>query len=253
MKEILKVNNLNKHYEKIHAVKSLNLKVKEGNIFGLIGPNGAGKSTTIECILGTKKSKSDEITILGMTLDDIRKDKKKHKKLFSQLGVQFQSNFYPEHIRVDEMCEMITSLYDDTEDWHLMLKKFDLEEKKKALVKELSGGQKQKLSVLLALINKPKLVFLDELTTGLDPNARREVWTLLKKLNKEGLTIFLTSHYMDEVEYLCDHIAIIKNGIIVKEGNPKKIKENIQTKSLEEAYLKLIKEGYIDEVIKSVV
>lgn len=122
MKKILEINNLNKWYKNFQAVKELSFTVDEGQIFGLLGPNGAGKSTTIECILGTKKSKFDEVTILGMSLEKVKKDRKKQKTLFSNVGVQFQANFYPEYIRVNEMCEMIDSLYKKTNDWRMMLK-----------------------------------------------------------------------------------------------------------------------------------
>lgn len=254
MNEILSVKKLNKHYKDLHAVKDLDLQVMKGQIFGLLGPNGAGKSTTIECVLGTKKCEYEAINILGISLKEVKTSRKVQKELFKRLGVQFQANFYPDHITVGEMCEMIASLYDESDDWRQMLGRFGLKVKEKALVKDLSGGQRQKLSVLLALVNKPELVFLDELTTGLDPHARREVWGLLKKLNQDGLTIFLTSHYMDEVEYLCDEIAIVKHGEIIERGTPEEIKKRSGQDSLEDAYLRLVGEEMMqDENIESYV
>jgi len=234
MKNILKVTHLKKSYGDFCAVKDLSFEVKPKQIFGLLGPNGAGKSTTIECILNTKVPDNGIVEILGTT---------KVKEVFDEIGVQFQSNFYPDNIRVDEVCEMISSLYEDTEEYHKMLDEFGLGDKLKSKVSKLSGGERQKLSVLLALLNKPKLVFLDELTTGLDPQARRDVWALLKQLQEKGLTIFLTSHYMDEVEFLCDEIVLINKGEIIVQGTPEEMITKSKQPSLEEAYLHYIKEA----------
>lgn len=234
MKNILKVTHLKKSYGDFYAVKDLSFEVKAKQIFGLLGPNGAGKSTTIECILNTKVPDNGIVEILGTT---------KVKEVLAEIGVQFQANFYPDNIRVDEVCEMISSLYKDTENYHKMLDEFGLGDKLKSKVSKLSGGERQKLSVLLSLLNKPKLVFLDELTTGLDPQARRDVWALLKQLQEKGLTIFLTSHYMDEVEFLCDEIVLINKGEIIVQGTPKEMITKSKQPSLEEAYLHYIKEA----------
>lgn len=233
---ILSVNGLTKNYKTLCAVKNLTLSVERGKIFGLLGPNGAGKSTFIECILGTKKYNKGSVEILGMNMDESKKE------ICKEIGVQFQVDFFPDRIKVGEMCEMMASLYKDTVNWKTLIGKFGLGDKIKQDVSKLSGGERQKLSVFIALINQPKLVFLDELTTGLDPRARRDVWKLLKSLQKEGLTIFLTSHYMDEVEALCDEVLIINNGQSVIAGTPDGIVEKSGMTNLEEAYLYYIGE-----------
>jgi ABC-2 type transport system ATP-binding protein len=233
---IIEISGLTKYYKSKLAVKQLNISVKEGEIFGLIGPNGAGKTTTIECMLGTKIRDGGDIRIFGHNID------KEAKKVYQKIGVQFQSNFYPDRIKVYEICLMISSLYDDVVDYHILLEQFGLHDKSKQLVSTLSGGEKQKLSVLLSLINKPKLIILDELTTGLDPKARREVWRFLKQLKSKGLTILLTSHYMDEVEYLCDRLMIINEGEKVITGTVNEIKSNYKMDSLEAIYLQIVGE-----------
>ncbi len=234
MHRILTVTNLTKKYKDKIAVNKLNLTVGKGEIFGLLGPNGAGKSTTIECVLGTISKDEGQVELLGHKLS------KHNKQLFQQIGVQFQASHYPDRIKVKEMCVLVTSLYDHTVDWHILLQEFSLEDKQNQMVASLSGGERQKLSVVLALINEPKIVFLDELTTGLDPQARREVWYYLKGLQERGVTIFLTSHYMDEVEVLCNQVVIMNKGIEVISGTPADIISRSGAKNLEEAYLHYI-------------
>lgn len=204
MEEIIRVKQLSKFYNGQAAVNNLNLSVRHGTVFGLIGANGAGKSTTIECILGTKKADSGEIEVLGLN------PQKQRKRLFENVGVQFQEANYQDKIMVTELCEVTQSLYKQPSNYQELLKQFGIANKAKSLVNELSGGQKQKLFIVLALIPNPKVVFLDELTTGLDTRARREVWKILSDLKEKGVTIFLTSHFMDEVEALCDYICILK-------------------------------------------
>lgn len=235
---IIKVKSLKKNYGTKEAVKSLDIEVKKGEIFGMIGPNGAGKSTTIECILGAKQADEGFINILGIDPNN----KKESKKLYEQIGVQFQSSFYPELITVEEICELMASLYKDTIDYRLMLKQFGLEGKEKQKVVSLSGGERQKISVLISLLNKPKVIFLDELTTGLDPRARRDVWKILEALKKKGMTILLTSHFMDEVEYLCDRVMIINEGQAVITGTTSEIKAAYNSNNLEETYLQIVGE-----------
>jgi len=185
-------------------------------------------------MLDIKKRDSGEVRILGYNID------KNAKQVYEEIGVQFQSNFYPDRIKVYEVCQMISSLYHDVADYRLLLGQFGLRDKSKQLVSTLSGGEKQKLSVLISLINKPKLIILDELTTGLDPKARREVWRFLRELNIKGLTILLTSHYMDEVEYLCDRLMIINEGAQVITGTINEIKTAYQSNSLEDIYLQIV-------------
>ncbi|MEG0366590.1 MAG: ABC transporter ATP-binding protein [Coprobacillus sp.] len=231
MKECIKVQHITKKYGERIVVNDLNFTVKTGEVFGLLGHNGAGKSTTIDCILGLTKVNQGKATILDQNA------KKDRKKLFEKVGVQLQHSHYQTNIKVNEICEEMSALYKHPTDYQDLLKQFQLESFINHKVNELSGGEKQKLSVLLALIPHPEVIFLDELTTGLDVAARREVWQILKKLKEEGMTIFLTTHYMEEAENLCDHILILKEGQMVIEGTVQEIVEKSPYKSLEEAYL----------------
>ena len=206
MEEVIKVDKLYKSYGDVIAVENVTLSVKRGMVFGLLGANGAGKSTTIECILGTKTPELGTVSILGMN------PRKERKALFEKVGVQFQEASYQDKITVGELCEVTASLYRESVDYLDLLKRFGILEKLKRPVKELSGGQKQRLFIILALIPKPEVVFLDELTTGLDAKARRDVWKIISELKANGLTILMTSHFMDEVEALCDYIYILKRG-----------------------------------------
>ena len=231
MDEVIKARQLSKSYNGLSAVQELNLSVEHGTVFGLLGANGAGKSTAIECILGTKKSDSGNVSILGMD------PHKQRKQLFENVGVQFQEANYQDHITVDELCQVTQALYKDAPGYKTILKKFGLTDKSKSPVKELSGGQRQKLFIVLALIPNPKVVFLDELTTGLDAKARREVWKILSDLKAKGLTILLTSHFMDEVEALCDHICILKKGQTVFYGTVQEAIASSPYEKFEDAYL----------------
>jgi len=231
MEEIIKVEHLQKSYHKLLAVNNLSLSVKRGMIFGLLGPNGAGKTTTIECILGTKKADKGQISVLGMN------PIKDRKKLFQTVGVQFQETNYQEQIKVGELCEVTASLYRYAANPLDLLTKFGIGDKQKSLVKDLSGGQRQRLFIVLALIPNPQVVLLDELTTGLDVKARREVWSILSDLKKKGLTILLTSHFMDEVEALCDEICILKKGETVFYGTVLDAVKNSPHNDFEDAYL----------------
>ena len=220
MNEIISVKRLSKSYGGLSAVRDLNLSVMQGTIFGLLGANGAGKSTTIECMLGTKKPDTGTVSILGMN------PFRQRKQLFENVGVQFQEANYQDKVTVVELCQVTQSLY-----------RHGIFDKAKSMVKELSGGQRQKLFIVLALIPQPKVVFLDELTTGLDAKARREVWKILSDLKGKGLTIFLTSHFMDEVEALCDTICILRKGKAVFYGTVKEAVEDSPYDKFEDAYL----------------
>ena len=214
-------------------MKNLNLSVKHGTVFGLLGANGAGKSTTIECILGTKKADSGTVTLLGQD------PKKSRRSLFQKIGVQFQEGDYQQEIKVQELCEETACLYRNPADWQALCAQFGIGDKLKNPVKSLSGGERQRLFIVLALIPDPELVFLDELTTGLDAKARRGVWKTLEKLKGQGLTIFLTSHFMDEVEALCDEICILKKGHPVFYGTVEQAKQQCGCQRFEDAYLML--------------
>ncbi|WP_095172946.1 MULTISPECIES: ABC transporter ATP-binding protein [Blautia] len=231
MQEVIKVGQLTKSYGELTAVENISLSVDRGMVFGLLGANGAGKSTTIECILGTKKADRGIVRILGT---DPLKDR---KKLFEEVGVQFQESSYQEQITVAELCQVTASLYKKSADPFELLARFGIADKRKSLVKDLSGGQKQRLFIVLALISNPEVVFLDELTTGLDAKARREVWKILSDLKEKGLTIFLTSHFMDEVEALCDCICILREGKIVFYGTVSEAIEKSPYEKFEDAYL----------------
>ena len=233
MEKVVKIENISKAYGKYLAVSHVSLSVKRGTAFGLLGANGAGKSTTIECILGTKQADSGTISVLSL---DPKKDR---RHLFEQVGVQFQECDYQPEIKVSELCEETACLYKSPADWNRLCKQFGLEDKTQSAVKSLSGGERQRLFIVLALIPKPQVVFLDELTTGLDARARRDVWKILKDLKDNGLTIFLTSHFMDEVEALCDEICILNKGRTVFYGTVDQAKEKSGCNNFEDAYLKL--------------
>jgi len=236
MEQILKVVDLTKKYGDFTAVKKLSLEVFKGEIFGFLGPNGAGKTTTIECILGTKKYNNGKVELLGQNPE------KNRKELFERVGVQFQASYYPERIKVYEICELTASLYKTSIDWRPLVKEFDLDDKTNQFVDDLSGGEKQKLSIILALINDPEIIFLDELTTGLDPRARRDVWKYIRKLKDKDMTIFLTSHYMDEVVNLCDRITIIDKGVEIVNGSIEDVIAESKKDNLEDAYLYFVGE-----------
>ena len=232
MNTVVEVSGLRKTYGCLEAVGGIDLKIGRGEIFGILGHNGAGKTTTVECVLGTRKADSGSIHVLG--LDPIRD----RKRLYARVGVQFQESRYQDKLRVSEACRVAASLYPRVGDWKSLLARFGLAAKEKTCVNELSGGERQKLSVVLALMNEPELIFLDELTTGLDPAARRGIWKYLKELKAAGTTIVLTSHYMDEVEFLCDRIALLKEGKIAAQGTPAELIGLHGVKNLEEVFLR---------------
>ncbi|MGN0167836.1 MAG: ABC transporter ATP-binding protein [Acetatifactor sp.] len=231
MSTCIEVNDLTKSFRGRTVVNGISFHVETGEVFGLLGHNGAGKSTTIDLLLGLKKPDKGTGRIFGMEPASNR------KAVFERVGVQLQSSNYQNNIRVDEICRQMSALYEDPEDYHRLLQFFSLEKLEKSQVNKLSGGEKQRLSVAMALINKPEVVFLDELTTGLDTAARRDVWRHLKELKKNGTTIFLTTHYMEEAESLCDRIFLIKDGKKVIEGTVQEVIEHSPYDNLEEAYL----------------
>ncbi|MFV0394911.1 MAG: ABC transporter ATP-binding protein [Coprobacillaceae bacterium] len=241
MQTTISVENLSKSYGNKQVVNNLNISVKSGEIFGLLGANGAGKSTTIECILGTKKADKGNVSILGLN------PRKNRKELFEMVGVQFQESNYQDKILVSELCRETESLYKHPNSYQGLLQQFGIIEKINSPISELSGGQKQKLFIVLALIPNPKVVFLDELTTGLDPRSRRDVWKSLTTLKEQGLTIFLTSHFMDEVEALCNHIMILKKGDSIFTGTTKEAVESSPFDKFEDAYLWYTEEEENDE------
>lgn len=212
-------------------VNQLSFTINKGEVFGLLGPNGAGKTTTIETLLGIKRPDQGSTKILGLD------PRKRRREVFERVGVQLQSSSYQNNIRVGELCREISSLYKEPRDYQELLNLFKLERFEAQPVEKLSGGEKQKLSIVLALIPDPEIIFLDELTTGLDTEARRNVWQTLLKLKETQLTIFLTTHYMEEAEILCDRLFLIKRGNMVAEGTVSELLAESCQNNLEDAYL----------------
>ena len=242
MEYAIEVSDLSKSYGETHAVSNLSISVRPGEAFGLLGANGAGKTTLVECILGVKKPDAGTARILGM---DPLKDR---SRLFECVGVQFQEARYQDKIKVKELCQITAALYKKPADYRALLAQFELGDKQGSFVSKLSGGQRQRLFIVLALIPQPSVVFLDELTTGLDVRSRREVWHRLKALRDGGITLFMTTHFMDEVEALCDRIAIMRKGSIVFLGSPQEAVESGQFKTLEDAYLHYAEEEIYESI-----
>ena len=211
---VISVDNLGKHYKRTIAVDDVSLEVYEGEIFGLIGPNGAGKTTTMECIEGLRKPDRGTIRVLGL---DPQRDA---ATLRQKIGVQHQEAHLQKRIKVWEAIDLWSSLYPHTVNADDLLARLGLQSKRDAWFMTLSGGQKQRLFVALALIHDPELVFLDELTTGLDPQARRAIWELILGIKERGKTVFLTTHLMEEAERLCDRVGIIEHGRLIELGKP---------------------------------
>lgn len=228
---ILTVKNLSVTYGTKEAVDNISFSIKSGEVIGLLGANGAGKSTTIAAVLGIEKSNYEELSMLGKSPILHRKE------VFQEVGVQFQETSFQDKLTVHEACEQWESLYKQTADVSLLLQRFGLSGKETQLVKSLSGGERQRLAVILALISNPRLVFLDELTSGLDTRARRMLWKQLLSMKEKGLAVVLTSHYMDEVEALCDKILILKEGKTVFQGTIQEAIHVSEKVTLEEAYL----------------
>ena len=220
-KIIINVTDLYKKYGDFEAVKGISFNVFEGEIFGLLGPNGAGKSTTLEIIETLRQKTSGKIVVDGLDLD---KQPNEIKKI---IGVQLQaSGFYP-GLNLVELINLFAGLYNQEVDPLAFLDKVNLRDKAKAKYKELSGGQKQRFSIATTLINQPKIIFLDEPTTGLDPQARRNLWDLILEIRKQGATVIITTHYMDEAEVLCDRVAIIDNGKIIAINTPSQLVDDL--------------------------
>jgi len=211
---MISVKDLVKNYGNFQAVKGISFDVYDGEIFGLLGPNGAGKSTTLEIIETLRDKTSGRIVVNSHDLDKAPNEIKKI------IGVQLQtSGFYP-NLNLVQLIDLFAGLYNRDIDALTLLDRVNLREKAKAKVKELSGGQKQRFSIATTLINDPKIIFLDEPTTGLDPQARRNLWDLIRDIRNKGTTVIITTHYMDEAEYLCDRVAIIDSGKIVALNSP---------------------------------
>ncbi len=221
MKVIISVKDLKKKYSDYEAVKGISFDVMEGEIFGLLGPNGAGKSTTLEIIETLRSKTSGTVKVCGFCLDN------EPEKIKSIIGVQLQtSGFYP-GLKLVELIELFNGVYNENMDAIELLKLVNLEDKAKSRYKDLSGGQKQRFSVATTLINNPKIIFLDEPSTGLDPQARRNLWDLIRTIRNRGTTVIITTHYMDEAEYLCDRVAIMDEGRIISLDAPDKLIDHL--------------------------
>ena len=205
----IQVENLGKRYGDVVAVEKISFEVKRGEVFGIIGPNGAGKTTTVECLAGLRRPDGGTVSVLG------RDPQKAGRKLRERVGVQLQEAALPDDLKVWEALDLYASFYKTVSDTRSLLQTWSLEEKANNRFKDLSGGQKQRLFIALALVNEPDLVFLDEITTGLDPQARRTTWDLIRDIRERGTTVVLVTHYMDEAEKLCDRVAIIDGGRLV--------------------------------------
>ena len=239
-KTIISVKDLKKNYGSFEAVKGISFDVYEGEIFGLLGPNGAGKSTTLEIIETLREKTSGKVIVDGLDLD---KEPDNIKKI---IGVQLQtSGFYP-GLNLLELIDLFAGLYNRKVDPMDLLKLVNLEDKAKNKFKEMSGGQKQRFSIATTLINKPRVVFLDEPTTGLDPQARRNLWELIKTIRAEGTTVILTTHYMDEAEQLCDRIAIMDEGKIISLASPDKMIDDLVATGFERP--KQVKSANLEDV-----
>ncbi len=252
MKTIIEVQNLVKKYGDFTAVKGISFNVHEGEVFGLLGPNGAGKSTTLEIIETLREKTEGKVFVDGMDLDKQPNDIKKI------IGVQLQTSGYYPGLNLTELLKLFGGLYNEEINIKEFLDLANLADKAKAKYKELSGGQKQRFSIATTLINQPKIIFLDEPTTGLDPQARRNLWDLIKDIQRKGTTVIITTHYMDEAEVLCDRVAIIDSGKIIAINTPDKMidelvesgferKKEVKSATLEDVFINLTGKSLRDE------
>ena len=222
---VLQVENLTKRYGDVEAVCGISFQVSEGEVFGLLGPNGAGKTTTIEILEGLRTPDGGDISVCGF-------DPRTHAdELKHEIGAALQSTSLPDKIRVSEAIRLFASFYKRKRNVDDLLKRFGLEEKRSAFYSQLSGGQKQRLALAMALVNDPKVLFLDEPTAGLDPQVRREIYDIIEELKRERKTIVLTTHYIEEAERLCDRVAIVDHGKKIVEGSPRELKQGSADKT----------------------
>jgi ABC-2 type transport system ATP-binding protein len=210
----IEVTNLRKRYGDHIAVQDVSFTVEAGEIFGIVGPNGAGKTTTVECVEGLRTADAGTVRVLGL---DPRRDR---SALRPRMGIQLQSSQLPDRLKVWEALDLYSSFYPNPTDWKRLMAEVGLADKRNTVFSKLSGGQKQRLSIALALIGNPRIAMLDELTTGLDPQARRDTWDLIRQVRDRGVTVVLVTHFMDEAERLCDRIAVIHAGRVAALDTP---------------------------------
>jgi ABC-2 type transport system ATP-binding protein len=216
---VLQVENLTKRYGDVHAVRGISFEVAEGEVFGLLGPNGAGKTSTIEILEGLRDADGGRVSVCGFD------PKTQSGELKREIGAALQSTALPEKLKVIEALDLFAGFYQRRRNKEDLLKRFGLVEKRTAFYGQLSGGQKQRLAMAIALINDPKVVFLDEPTAGLDPQVRREIYDVIEELRRDNKTIVLTTHYIEEAERLCDRVAIVDHGQIIAQGTPRELKQ----------------------------
>ncbi len=214
MSSVISVDQLRKRYGDVRAVEDVSFEVYEGEIFGLLGPNGAGKTTSVECVQGLRRPDSGHIRVLGL---DPATDA---DRLRTMIGSQLQESSLPHRMKVWEALDLFSSLHASGPPWRTVMEQWGLGEKARSSFGNLSGGQRQRLLVALALVNAPTVVFLDEMTTGLDPAARRATWDLIERIRQAGTSVVLVTHFMDEAERLCDRVAIVNGGLVVASGSP---------------------------------
>ncbi|WP_449560145.1 ABC transporter ATP-binding protein [Micromonospora reichwaldensis] len=224
---VIEVRNLRKQYGDHLAVADVSFSVQEGEIFGLVGPNGAGKTTTVECVEGLRTPDSGTVRVLGL---DPRRDRAAVRR---KLGSQLQESQLPDRIKVWEALDLYSSFYPHPADWRELMDELGLAAKRNTVFAKLSGGQKQRLSIALALVGNPSVAILDELTTGLDPQARRDTWELVRQVRDRGVTVVLVTHFMDEAERLCDRLAVVAAGRVVTVDTPRNLIAGAQVPGVE--------------------
>lgn len=239
-KSIVQVSGLTKVYDKKKVVNGISFEVKKGEIFGILGPNGAGKTTTLEMLEALRPIDGGEATLAGL---DIKKQGEKIKAL---IGVQPQSPSFEEKTKLTELIEFFSAAYGEKVDAMKFLKDVQLEEKASSYVEQLSGGQRQRFSIAAALVHGPKVFFLDEPTTGLDPQARRNLWELVREVRDRGVTVIITTHYMDEAELLCDRIAIMDEGKIIALDTPKNLIKSLLTRGFKKE--QIVEQANLEDV-----
>jgi ABC-2 type transport system ATP-binding protein len=216
---ILQVENLVKRYGDVEAVRGVSFCVEEGEVFGLLGPNGAGKTSTVEVMEGLRVPDGGRISVCGID------PQKKPNELKNEIGATLQATALPDKLRVGEALRLFAGFYKRSRNTDELIKRFGLEEKRNTFYSQLSGGQKQRLALAMALVNDPKVLFLDEPTAGLDPQVRREIYDIIEELKREKKTIVMTTHYIEEAEKLCDRVAIVDHGKVIATGTPRELKE----------------------------
>ena len=236
---VIEVQHLHKRYGETVAVDDVSITVERGEIFGIVGPNGAGKTTTVESISGLRMPDRGSVTVLGL---DPQRDR---AELRQRVGVQLQESTLPDKLKVWEALQLYSSFYEDPADWEKLIVDLGLEDKRDAVYRDLSGGQQQRLSIALALVGNPEVAILDELTTGLDPQARRDTWALIEGVRDRGVTVVLVTHFMEEAERLCDRVALIDGGRVVAIDTPAGLVSKVDT----EQRIRFRPSGPIDDAV----